>query len=177
MRLASLAVAAAVVSLSGIGSITQTHAADALGEHTATISFRLSAADLGAGVSWGKGVLSFEGHDYPFRIRGGSGAAIGFSTMQATGTVYNLYRLQDVEGTYWSVQGEATIGAGKGGAVMENNNGIHIKFTSSSSGARLAFSVERLTLRLTPVAKAAIPAAQSAQGPGTQDRTAAPATH
>lgn len=97
--------------------------------------------------------------------------------MQATGTVYNLYRLQDVEGTYWSVQGEATIGAGKGGAVMENNNGIHIKFTSSSSGARLAFSVERLTLRLTPVAKAAIPAAQSAQGPGTQDRTAAPATH
>jgi len=156
LRLASLAVAAAVVSLSGIGSITQAHAVDALGEHTATISFRLSAADLGAGVSWGKGVLSFEGHDYPFRIHGGSGAAIGFSTTQATGTVYNLYRVQDVEGTYWSVQGEATMGAGKGGAVMENNNGIHIKFTSNSTGARLAFSVERLTLRLTPDARAAL---------------------
>ncbi|WP_048852308.1 hypothetical protein [Komagataeibacter europaeus] len=90
------------------------HAADALGDHTATIAFTLSAADLGAGMSWGKGVLTFEGHDYPFRIRGGSGAA-----------------------------------------VMENNNGIHIKFTSRSSGARLAFSVERLTISLTPDAKAA----------------------
>ncbi|MCE2565108.1 hypothetical protein [Komagataeibacter sp. FNDCF1] len=165
MRLASLAVVAAIVSLSGIGFAPHARAAaDALGEHTGTITFKLSAADLGAGMSWGKGVLTFEGHDYPFRIRGGSGAAIGFSTTHATGTVYNLYRIQDVEGTYWSVQGEATVGAGRGGAVMENNNGIHIKFTSSSSGARLAFSVERLTLRLTPDAKAVVQAKGDAAG-------------
>lgn len=155
MRLASLAAVAAAVSLSGMAPFTCAHAADALGDHTATIAFTLSAADLGAGMSWGKGVLTFEGHDYPFRIRGGSGAAIGFSKTHATGTVYNLYRIQDIEGTYWSVQGEATVGAGKGAAVMENNNGIHIKFTSRSSGARLAFSVERLTISLTPDAKAA----------------------
>ncbi|WP_408884727.1 hypothetical protein [Komagataeibacter saccharivorans] len=150
LRLASLAAAAVVMSVSSIGPVTYAHAADALGDHTGTIAFTLSAADLGAGVSWGKGILTFEGHDYSFRIHGGSGAAIGFSRTRATGTVYNLYRLQDIEGTYWSVQGEATVGAGKGGAVMENNNGIYIKFTSSSSGARLAFSVERLTLKLKP---------------------------
>lgn len=154
MRLASLA-AVAAVSLSGIIPFTPAHAVDALGEHTATVAFTLSAADLGAGMSCGKGVLTFEGHDYPFRIRGGSGAAIGFSKTHAIGTVYNLYRIQDIEGTYWSVQGEATVGAGKGGAVMENNNGIRIKFTSRSSGARLAFSVERLTISLTPDAKTA----------------------
>lgn len=150
MRLASLAAAAAVMSLSAIGPVTHARAVDALGEHTATISFTLSAADLGAGVSWGKGVLTFEGRDYPFSVHGGSGAAIGFSKTHAVGTVYNLYRIQDIEGTYWSVQGEATVGAGTGGAVMENNSGIYIKFTSRSSGARLAFSVERLTLKLQP---------------------------
>ena len=165
MRLVSLAAVAATVSLSAIAPVTCAHAADALGEHTATIAFTLSAADLGAGMSWGKGVLTFEGHDYPFRIRGGSGAAIGFSKTRATGTVYNLYRIQDIEGTYWSVQGEATVGAGKGAAVMENNNCIHIKFTSHSTGARLAFSVERLTISLTPDAKPGVATASAAPVP------------
>ncbi|GAN87673.1 hypothetical protein LU298_03715 [Komagataeibacter intermedius] len=161
MRLVSLAAVAAAVSLSGLAPFTCAHAADALGQNTATITFTLSAADLGAGMSWGKGVLTFEGHDYPFRIRGGSGAAIGFSRTHATGTVYNLYRVADIEGTYWSVQGEATVGAGKGAAVMENNNGIHIKFSSRSTGARLAFSVERLTISLTPEEKAGLATASA----------------
>lgn len=173
MRLACVAVTAAVMSLSGFGPLcAHARAADALGDHTGTITFAISAADVGAGVSWGKGVLTFEGHDYPFRIRGGSGAAIGFSRTKAVGTVYNLYRVQDIEGTYWSVQGEATVGAGKGGAVMENNNGIYIKFTSTSSGARLAFSVERLTVRLNP--GTTLPAQQ--QPAATPAPAAVPAT-
>ena len=149
MRLASVAALSAVVALPVFATAAvPAHAADALGERTGEITFTISAADLGAGMSWGKGVLSFQGHDYNFGIRGGSGAAIGFSKMRAKGGVFNLYRAQDLEGTYWSVQGEATIGAGTGGAVMENNNGVRIKFTSHTSGARLAFSVERLTIRL-----------------------------
>ncbi|MCE2575567.1 hypothetical protein [Komagataeibacter sp. FNDCR2] len=145
------------MSLSTVGPVTHARAVDALGSPTATVVFTLSAADLGAGVSWGKGVLTFEGRDYPFSVHGGSGAAIGFSRTRAVGSVYNLYRIQDLVGTYWSVQGEATVGAGKGGAVMENNNGVYIKFTSRSSGARLAFSVERLTLKLTPATSSATP--------------------
>ncbi|POF61447.1 hypothetical protein [Novacetimonas maltaceti] len=152
MRLAYVAALSAAVALPvfAVAPLHAAYAADALGERTGAITFTISAADLGAGMSWGKGVLTFQGHDYNFGIRGGSGAAIGFSKMRAQGTVFNLYRAQDLEGTYWSVQGEATIGAGTGGAVMENNNGVRIKFTSHTSGARLAFSVERLTIKLRP---------------------------
>lgn len=68
------------------------------------------------------------------------------------------------------------MGAGKGGAVMENNNGIYIKFTSTSSGARLAFSVERLTVRLNP--GATLPAQQSAAPPAaTTAPPSSPASH
>ena len=179
LRLARVAATAAVISLSGFGPFcAHARAADALGDHTGTITFTISAADVGAGVSWGKGVLTFDGHDYPFRIRGGSGAAIGFSRTHAVGTVYNLYRVSDIEGTYWSVQGEATMGAGKGGAVMENNNGIYIKFTSTSSGARLAFSVERLTVRLNPGATPPAPQ-QPATTPAATNTAPAtsPASH
>lgn len=150
LRLASVAALSAVAVLPALFPV-HAHAApatDALGERTGEVVFTLSAADLGAGMSWGKGTLTFQGHTYNFGIRGGSGAAIGFSHIHAKGTVFNLYRAQDLEGTYWSVQGEATMGAGTGGAVMENNNGVRIKFTSRSTGARLAFSVERLTIRL-----------------------------
>nr|WP_255673960.1 hypothetical protein [Komagataeibacter sp. FNDCF1] len=125
-------------------------AADALGQPTARLCFSLRDVALAGGYSWGRGRLYFAGHSYPVRITGGGAVGIGYSRLRGEGTVYNLARLSDINGTYWSVRAEATIARGRNVAVLDNNHGVDIKTTMHTSGAHLAAAVMRLTLRVDP---------------------------
>ncbi|EGG76109.1 hypothetical protein SXCC_03469 [Gluconacetobacter sp. SXCC-1] len=123
---------------------------DALGQPTAKLCFGLRDVALAGGYSWGKGRLYFGGHSYPVRISGGGAVGIGYSRLRGEGTVYNLARLSDINGTYWSVRAEATIARGRNVAVLDNNHGVDIKTTMHTTGAHLAAAVMRLTLRVDP---------------------------
>ncbi|RFP06128.1 hypothetical protein BGC31_14580 [Komagataeibacter xylinus] len=125
-------------------------AADALGQPTAKICFTLRDAALAGGYSWGKGRLYFGNHSYPVKITGGGAVGIGYSKLKGEGTVYNLARLSDINGTYWSVRAEAAMARGRNVAVLDNNHGVDIKTTMRTSGAHLAAAVMRLTLRVDP---------------------------
>ncbi|GAN69714.1 hypothetical protein [Acetobacter orleanensis] len=150
MRFASVASVAAVAALtfSSISTMPAAHAADAMGSPTAKITISAKSADVGIGYTWGDGKLTYGGHTYKFSITGGTIAAVGFSKIEGKGTVYNLHRLQDFNGTYGAAHGEATLGNGLGGAVLENKNGVRIKIETATKGARLASSAEGLTLTL-----------------------------
>nr|WP_298795426.1 hypothetical protein [uncultured Acetobacter sp.] len=147
MRFTSVA-AVAALAFSSVSIMPAAHAADAMGAPTAKITLSAKSADVGLGYTWGDGNLSYGGHTYKFTITGGTIAAVGFSKIEGTGTVYNLHRLQDFDGTYGAAHGEATLGNGLGGAVMENKNGVRIKIETISKGARLAGSAQGLTLEL-----------------------------
>lgn len=125
-------------------------AADALGQPTARICFTLRDAALAGGYSWGKGRLYFGTHSYPVKMTGGGAVGIGYSKLKGDGTVYNLARLSDINGTYWSVRAEATMARGRNVAVLDNNHGVDIKTSMHTSGAHLAAAVMRLTLRVDP---------------------------
>lgn len=124
------------------------YAEDALGSVSGKIHLTAKSADVGVGYTWGSGKLIYKGKTYRFSVSGGQVAAVGFSKFEGNGTVYNLHNLKDFSGTFVSATGEATLGAGVGGTVMENRNGVRIKFTSSSQGARLAAGGEGITLTL-----------------------------
>ena len=126
------------------------HAADALGQPTAKLCFSLRDVAVAGGYSWGKGRLYFGMHSYPVKISGGGAIGIGYSRLRGEGTVYNLARLSDINGTYWSVRAEATIARGRNVAVLDNNHGVDIKTTMHTSGAHLAAAIMRLTLRVNP---------------------------
>ncbi|PYD69808.1 hypothetical protein CFR76_08450 [Komagataeibacter swingsii] len=121
-----------------------------MGQPTAKICFTLRDAALAGGYSWGRGRLYFGNHSYPVKITGGGAVGIGYSKLKGEGTVYNLARLSDINGTYWSVRAEATIARGRNVAVLDNNHGVDIKTTMRTSGAHLAAAVMRLTLRVDP---------------------------
>src|SRR5277367_5116937 len=60
-----------------------------------------------AGVGAGRGVLTFRGHNYPFKVSGASlGATIGVSITKFVGRALNMRGSGDIAGTY------AAIGAG-----------------------------------------------------------------
>ena len=141
---------ASLILAAGLFATVPARAGDALGQPTAKLCFSLRDVALAGGYSWGKGRLYFGTHSYPVRISGGGAIGIGYSRLRGEGTVYNLARLSDINGTYWSVRAEATIARGRNVAVMDNNHGVDIKTVMHTSGAHLAAAVMRLTLRVNP---------------------------
>ncbi|WP_230975394.1 hypothetical protein [Acetobacter garciniae] len=164
---------AITLALCGVWSMPA-QAATALGPVTAEVTFISRSASLGLGYTWGHGVLTYGGRQYPFEVRGASAASIGFSSGTSVGKVYNLQRVEDFEGTYWALSGEATIGAGVSGSLMENNDGVRIRLQENRSGGRLAASPSRLTVRFVTAANPPAPA--PGESPGDKAGAAAPAT-
>ncbi|GAB6968106.1 hypothetical protein JCM25156A_21430 [Komagataeibacter kakiaceti JCM 25156] len=141
---------APVILAAGLLATPSAWAADALGQRTAKLCFTLHDAALAGGYSWGKGRLYYGPHSYPVKVTGGGAVGFGYSRLKGDGKVYNLARLSDLNGTYWSVRAEATMGRGRNVVVMDNNQGVDIKASMHTSGAHLAAAVMRLTLHVDP---------------------------
>ncbi|MBV1829189.1 hypothetical protein HNW77_03405 [Komagataeibacter sp. AV436] len=103
---------------------------------------------VGVGYVWGQGTLYDGTHAYPFTIKGGGIPSVGGMALSGQGCVRNLGRLQDFNGTYWSVGGTATIHHGTAGLVMENGRGVDINLAARTRGALLSGQVARLSFRL-----------------------------
>jgi hypothetical protein len=66
---------------------------------------QVQVAFVGSGAGGG-GTLYFHGRSYPFNLGGLGIGEFGVSTLDATGSVYSLRRLQGFEGVY----GQARVG-------------------------------------------------------------------
>src|SRR3984893_15102909 len=82
-------------------------------------------AGLIAGAGGGRGVLTYRGRDYPFRVSGLSlGVTFGASAMRLTGRVSGLREVKDFAGTYDAVGGGGAYLGGVGGAQLTNRKGV-----------------------------------------------------
>lgn len=143
-----LALAAALVG-GGFATAPHASAADALGTPVGHVTLTAQSADVGVGYTWGSGTLTYGHHTYHFKVSGANIAAVGYSSIKAEGTVYNLKRLHDFDGAYGAFSGEATLDRGLGGAVLSNSNAVRIKIDSTTQGARLAAGAQGLTFTLS----------------------------
>ena len=114
-------------------------------------TLRLSEGSVAAGIgfSWGSGVLTYEGKEYPFSVQGLSVADVGVSRAEATGVVSNLTKLADFEGSYTAITTGAAVGGGAGASTMRNQNGVVIDLLGTTEGVKFNLSVDgmRLTLK------------------------------
>ena len=138
---AAAVLVAAMTTLSTAG-LAQDKAPDA------TFRYSGAAAAVGVGVSWGHGTLTFQGKDYPFRMRGLDIADVGITKITATGGVYNLQRVGDFAGAYAAASAGAALAGGGAGAVMKNDRGVVVRMVSTSEGAQLKLAVEGVTIEL-----------------------------
>lgn len=113
---------------------------------TMTLSERSVA--LGIGYSWGSGVLTYQGREYPFSVEGLSVAEVGAREIAATGTVYHLTKLEDFNGTYAAVGAEAVAGGGAGVTTMRNQHGVVINLTGTGQGVNFKLGVDGVKLTL-----------------------------
>jgi hypothetical protein len=89
-----------------------------------TIELSGGSVAVGIGYSWGSGKLVFQGKQYTLKVSGLSIADVGVSDYTAAGSVYNLKKPEDIEGTYAAATAGATVGGGVSGAAMRNQNGV-----------------------------------------------------
>lgn len=114
----------------------------------ATLTLSEGQVAVGIGWSWGKGVLTLKGKDYPFKVGGLSVGDVGITKAEATGTVYNLKKLEDFNGTYVSAAAQATVGVGVGATAMKNNNGVVIHLHPKTKGVNLKLAGEGVKFTL-----------------------------
>jgi hypothetical protein len=134
---AALRTCAAAVALGGaLASVAWAQPAP-----EATIHFSGGSVAFIGGVNWGGGRLDWHGRQIPIHVTGFGVGEIGATHYSATGEVYHLHRLSDINGTYTLINASATAGAGQGAFLdMQNQNGVEIRARSDSEGLALSLA-------------------------------------
>jgi hypothetical protein len=115
---------------------------------TGFLRVTFTKAGLLAGAGLGRGVLTFDGRDYPFRVSGLSlGLTIGASTTRLVGRAAYLSRLGDFAGTYTAVGGGAALAGGVGGVQLKSDKGVIITLQGAKAG--LEFSANLSSIEIT----------------------------
>ena len=114
----------------------------------ATVKLSEGSVAAGIGWSWGKGVLTYKGKTYPFKVEGLTVGAVGVTKAEATGNVFALKKLEDFNGVYAAAEAGATAVKGAGVTALKNKQGVMIELKSATKGADLKLAVEGLKLAL-----------------------------
>jgi hypothetical protein len=114
----------------------------------ATLTLTEGQVALGIGWSWGKGVLTYKGKKYPFKVEGLSVGDVGITKAEATGNVNDLKKLEDFSGKYLSAAAEATVGLGAGAVAMQNDKGVVVYLLPKTKGVNLKLAGEGVKFTL-----------------------------
>jgi hypothetical protein len=112
------------------------------------VSIETTSIAAGIGVSWGDGILSFEGKQIRFSVDGLTLVDFGISKASAVGEVYNLGDVSKFEGNYLAGEAGFALGGGMGGISMRNQNGVVMILRSVTQGARLQLGPSGLSIKL-----------------------------
>ena len=101
------------------------------------------------GVGGGRGVLTFRGHHYPFRVSGMSfGATIGASTTDLVGRALNMHSPGDIAGNYSAIGAGGALAAGAGGVQLQNEKGVILQLHGVKVGVELSAAVGGVQIAL-----------------------------
>lgn len=114
----------------------------------ATFSLKGGSVAAGVGYVWGSGTLDFAGAPHKVKVSGLSILDVGAAKITASGSVYNLKKIADFDGTYTTFAAGATIAGGGGVAYLRNQNGVVIRLDSTTEGLRFNLSASGVTLKV-----------------------------
>ncbi len=113
-----------------------------------TVKITGKSVAVGVGFSWGSGVLTYKGKDYPFSVSGLSAGDIGITSAELSGEVHNLKKLEDFNGNYTSFGAGLTVAGGGGGATMRNQNGVIMNVVATTQGLKFKLGVDGMKVQL-----------------------------
>lgn len=117
-------------------------------EPSGTISLEITSVGVGIGMEWGGGVLTYQGKEYPFKVKGLSVADVGASKITAKGEVYDLKELSDFNGNYVAAEAGLALAGGASGTIMKNQNGVIMRIQSTQQGVEISLAAEGISVEL-----------------------------
>jgi hypothetical protein len=117
-------------------------------EPDATVELSGGAIAAGIGYEWGHGDVLYQGQKHQFNLSGISIVDVGAADISASGVVYNLKNLQDLNGNYVAASAGLTIAGGGSADYLKNEHGVVIKLLSTSSGLRFNLSANGMKVQL-----------------------------
>ena len=115
---------------------------------TGKVTLESKSVAVGIGVSWGDGVLEYQGKKYPFTVNGLSVLDLGISKVTARGDVAKLKKVEDFSGNYVAAGAGVTVGGGASAVALKNQNGVEITLTATTQGVKLALATGGVDIKL-----------------------------
>ena len=144
MRKYSAGLAALAVAMICAVPVTPSHA-----QAPGYLRIVFAKAGLIVGAGGGRGVLTYHGRDYRFRVSGLSlGVTIGASALRLTGRVSGLRQVKDFAGSYHAVGGGGAFVGGVGGVQLSNRKGVSITLQGIEAGMEFAANRSAITISL-----------------------------
>jgi hypothetical protein len=116
-----------------------------------TVKITARTASEGVGLSWGEGVLTYKGRDYPFTFNANGlfrNVDPNIAAKELSGEVFNLKSLGIFSGVYSLVQEDVSKDDGGSGATMKNLDGVVIHVSSSAKGRKFNLSRDGMKIEL-----------------------------
>lgn len=114
-------------------------------------SVRVSFTKAGfiVGVGGGRGILTFRGHNYPFRVSGlGVGLTAGASTNHMVGRALNLRTPGDIAGSYSAIGAGGALAGGVGAVQLQNAKGVILQLHGGKVGIEVSAAVSGVQIAL-----------------------------
>jgi outer membrane translocation and assembly module TamA len=112
------------------------------------VTIEITSVGAGVGMEWGKGVLTYKGKQYTFKVRGIQIATVGISKASVKGEVYNIAALGDFPGQYAAMTAGAAVFKGKTGQAYENTKGVQILLSGTQEGLNLNIGPEGFYIQM-----------------------------
>ena len=140
------AMACALFSGATLADNTQTSSTEDM--PSVTIELSGGAVAAGIGFQWGHGDVVFEGQKHRFSVSGLSIVDVGASSYSASGLVYNLHDINDLNGNFTQVSAGMTVAGGGSADYLRNEKGVVIKLLESQKGLRFNLSASGMKVQL-----------------------------
>ena len=116
---------------------------------TASVAIQQTQVAFIGSAAAGGGTLYYRGRAYPFKVGGLGIGGFGVSRLDASGTVYNMRSLQDINGVYAQIRSGWAIGdQGRGKMWLQNANGVYLKLQARRQGLALSLGADGMVIQL-----------------------------
>jgi hypothetical protein len=120
-----------------------------VGAATGSVRVIFNKAGFIVGMGNGRGVLTFRGHSYPFRVSGlGVGLTAGVSTNRLIGRALNLRSPGDIVGRYSAIGAGGALAGGAGAVQLQNARGVILQLNGGKVGIELSAAVSGVNITM-----------------------------
>jgi Envelope integrity protein A len=114
----------------------------------ATLTLKGGSVAAGIGYTWGNGELEYHTSSHRFSIKGVSVVDVGATDYSASGSVYNLTKLEDFSGNYVAAGAGITIAGGGTAVYLKNEHGVVVKLIATDVGLKFTLSADGVHVAL-----------------------------